>query len=137
MDDYYYYRRQLARDEDLRETVGRMLAQEGYEFNDYPSVGEYNIDFVAWKPDTPDHVIITLAAGTADLTMVGRILALLGRYRDMQNPNARAWIIARDFTSGAWDAAKVCPDLTLKWYQASVSIIDAQKPTATRPSAEG
>ena len=51
-----------------------------------------------------------------------------------QSPNTRAWIIAKDFTSGAWDAGG-CPDLTLKWYQASVSIIDAQKFAAIPPPA--
>jgi hypothetical protein len=133
----YAYRPQLASDTDLRDTVRRMLTVEGYEVNEHASLGDYRIDFVAWKPDAPEHIIITVAADAADLTMVGRILALLGRYREEQSPNARAWIIARDFTSGAWDAAKVCPDLTLKWYQASVSIVDAQKFTVTRPPAQG
>jgi hypothetical protein len=104
-----------------------MLTREGYEFNENASLQDYRIDFVAWKPDAPDHVLITLTAGAVDLTMIGRILALLGRYREEQSPNARAWVFAKDFTSGAWDAAKTCPDLTLKWYQVSVSIVDAQR----------
>jgi hypothetical protein len=133
----YDYRPQLASDQGLQEAVRHMLTAEGYEFNQHASLGDYHIDFVAWKPDAPDHIIITLTAEEADLTMIGRILALLGRYREEQNPNARAWVIAKDFTSGAWDAAKVCPDLTLKWYQASVSIIDAQKFTEARSPALG
>jgi hypothetical protein len=132
----YDYRPQLASNTDLKETVKRMLTAEGYEFDEYPSLGDYRIDFVIWKLNAPEHIIITIAVEAADLTMVGRILALLGRYREEKNPNARAWIIARDFTSGAWDAAKVCPDLTLKWYQASVSIIDAQKFTVTPQPAQ-
>jgi hypothetical protein len=121
----YHYRPELADDEGLRAAVSDMLRREGYEVNPYPKLGNYHIDFVAWKADAPDHVVITLMAGQADLTAVGRILALLGRYREEQSPNARAWLIAKEFTSGAWDAAKMCPDLTLKWYQVSVSIVDA------------
>jgi len=133
----YDYRPQLASDTDLRDAVRRMLTREGYEFSEYAAVGEYRVDFVACKPEAPDHLLISLAAGAADLAMVGRILALLGRYREEQNSNARAWIIAKDFTAGAWDAAKVCPDLTLKWYLVSVSIIDAREPTAARPPVQG
>lgn len=123
----YNQRPELASDGELREAVRHMLTREGYEFNENASLQDYLIDFVAWKPDVPDHVIITLTAGTADLMMVGKILALLGPYREEQSLNACAWVIAKDFTSGAWDAAKACPDLTLKWYQVSVSIIDAQR----------
>src|SRR5882724_5660411 len=97
---------ELASDEGLREAVRHMLMRDGYEFNEHAAVRDYRIDFVAWKPDGTDHVVITLTAGTADLAMVGRNLALLGRYREEQSPNARAWVIAKDFTSGAWDAAK-------------------------------
>jgi hypothetical protein len=123
------YRPELANDGELREAVRHMLTREGYEFNEHVSVRDYSIDFVAWKPASPDHVIITLTAGSADLTMVGKILALLGRYREEQNPSACAWVIAKDFTSGAGDAAKACPDQTLKWSQVHVSIVDAQRCT--------
>ncbi len=122
----YHYKPELTDDEGLRMAVRDMLTREGYEVNPSPRLGDYHIDFIAWKPPAPDHVVITLTAGQADVTAVGRILALLGRYRDEQHPNARAWLIAKEFTSGAWDAAKMCPDLTLKWYQVHVSLVDAQ-----------
>jgi hypothetical protein len=135
----YYYRPGLAGDEDLRAAVSDMLTRQRYEVDPYPRLGDYHIDFVAWKADAPDHVVITLTAGEADLTAVGRILALLGRYREEQSANARAWLIAKAFTAGAWDAAKMCPDLTLKWYQVSVSLVDAQtggKRVETRTEAQ-
>jgi hypothetical protein len=68
-----------------------MLTREGYEFNEHVSVRDSRIDFVAWQPPAPDHVLITLTAAAADLTMAGKILALLGRYRKEQSPNALAW----------------------------------------------
>jgi hypothetical protein len=71
--------------------------------------------------------VITMTAGTADEGTIARGLAYLGWYRkDRGISDARAWIIAKDFTTGAWYAALVCPDhLTLKGYCVELSLSDA------------
>jgi hypothetical protein len=119
---------EIATDDDLRRGLAQMLRRQNYGFNqEYRFPGGF-IGFEAWKPEDPENtrVIITVTAGTADEGTIATALACLGWYRQQgSKPHARAWVIAKEFTAGAWYAAQACPDLTLKWYRVELSIDDA------------
>jgi hypothetical protein len=99
---------EIASDEDLRKGIGSMLTTQGYAFNDLPPSPHGDVAFEAWRSEASEQIrlVITMTAGTADEGTIARGLAYLGWYRkDHGLPDARAWIIAKDFTIGAMYAA--------------------------------
>jgi hypothetical protein len=118
---------EIATDDDLRRGVKEMLGKEGYAVIERPG-SEAPFDFEVYNSEDPEHtrVILIVTAMSADEGTIGRALAGLGWYRQQHQPGGRAWVIAKEYTAGAWYAAQACPELlTLKWYRVELSTVDA------------
>jgi hypothetical protein len=118
---------EIANRPDLRGAVKNMLSKQGYRVTEVRDPGD-SVDLEIDKPEDPENtrVVVTVTASTADEGTVGLALACLGEYRERHStPHARAWVIAKDFSAGAWYAAQICPDITLKWHQVELSSVDA------------
>jgi hypothetical protein len=127
---------EIATDADLWQGLKDMLRKEGYNVTERAS-SDTLFDFEVYKPEDPEHtrVIIMVAAAGADEGTIGRALAGLGWYRQQHHPDARAWVIAKEFTAEAWFAAQVCRELTLKWYRVALSTVDATGWTVHRDTS--
>jgi hypothetical protein len=125
---------EIASRQDLRKGVRDMLGKQGYHVTEVRNP-DSNYDLVIEQPEDPEstRAVVMLTAETADEGTIGLALACLGLYREQhRTPRAHAWVIAKEFSAGAWYAAQTCPDITLKWYQVELSLVDAPGYTVHR-----